>query len=296
MRYSLRPTVLITALTIAVAACDGDDATQPAVRNLVEAAEAAGFTTLVAALDAAGLTATLESGGPYTVFAPTDAAFAALPAGALDALLADPTALSRVLLYHVVSGDVRSGQLGGLVSAQTLQGLPLVFDLSSGIAVNGAQVTQADIVAANGVIHVIDAVLLPPSSDIVETAAGDPNFSTLVAALQAANLAGTLAGPGPFTVFAPTNAAFDALPAGTLAALLADPAALTDVLLYHVAGGQVFAGNLDGSPIPTLEGGTINVDLTDGVRLNDANVIAIDLLTTNGVIHVIDAVLIPPTP
>ena len=285
-----------SAVALLGATACSEDPIEPVAQNIVELAEASGFSTLITALDAAGLTATLEGPGPFTVFAPTNAAFDALPAGTLDGLLADPQALSEVLLYHVVSGDIRAADLSGVVSATTAQGQPVLFDLSAGVQVNGANVTQADIVASNGVIHVIDAVLLPPANNIVEVAAANPDFSTLVTALQAAQLDGTLAGPGPFTVFAPTNEAFDALPAGTLDALLADTQALSDVLLYHVANGRGFAGDLDGSPVTTIQGADIAVDLSTGVRLNGAAVTIADLLTTNGVIHVIDAVLLPPTP
>ncbi len=293
-RAAVIPTLLFGSLL--VSACS-DDATEPTDTNIVEVAQEAGFSTLVTALEAAALDQTLQGAGPFTVFAPTDAAFAALPAGALDALLADPDALAEVLLYHVVSGDIRSTDLAGVVSAETLAGFPILFDLSSGVQVNNASVTQADVVASNGVIHVIDAVLLPPTNNIVETAQAAGSFTTLVAALQAASLDDDLAGAGPFTVFAPTDDAFAALPAGTVDALLADPAALADILLYHVVSGQAFAGDLDGSPLSTLlAGGELTVSLSGGVQINSSNVTQADILTTNGVIHVIDAVLLPPTP
>ena len=291
-RAAAIPTLLIGSLVLS--ACS-DDATEPGDQNIVEIAQEAGFSTLVTALEAANLDQTLQGPGPFTVFAPTDAAFAALPAGALDALLADPTALAQVLQYHVVSGDIRSTDLAGVVSAETLAGFPILFDLSSGVRVNDASVTQADIVGSNGVIHVIDGVLLPPAANIVETAQAAGSFTTLVAALQAASLDDDLAGAGPFTVFAPTDAAFDALPAGTVDALLADPDALADILLYHVVSGQAFAGDLDGTPLATLLGSELTVSLTDGVQINSSNVTQANILTTNGVIHVIDAVLLPPT-
>jgi uncharacterized surface protein with fasciclin (FAS1) repeats len=291
-RAATIPTLLIGSLLLS--ACS-DDATEPGDQNIVEIAQEAGFSTLVTALEAANLDQTLQGPGPFTVFAPTDAAFAALPAGALDALLADPTALAQVLQYHVVSGDIRSTDLAGVVSAETLAGFPILFDLSSGVRVNDASVTQADIVGSNGVIHVIDGVLLPPAGNIVETAQAAGSFTTLVAALQAASLDDDLAGAGPFTVFAPTDAAFDALPAGTVDALLADPDALADILLYHVVSGQAFAGDLDGTPLATLLGSELTVSLIDGVQINSSNVTQANILTTNGVIHVIDAVLLPPT-
>lgn len=297
MRKHLKSTaaLLLTAsLSLSVLGCGDDDPVQSNARSIVETAAAAGqFTTLVAALEATGLDATLSGNGPFTVFAPTDAAFAALPAGTVDALLADPDALSKILTYHVASGNIGSADLNGVTSAITVNGLPVLFDLTSGVKVNGARVTTADIQASNGVIHVIDAVLLPPSQSIVDVALGNPNFSTLVTALTAADLVTTLQGPGPYTVFAPTNAAFAALPAGTVEALLGDIPALTNILLYHVAGGRAFSGDLDGSPVSTLQGSTLNVDLSSGVRINGATVVTADILTTNGVIHVIDSVLLP---
>jgi len=295
MKRHLMKSLMVVASAAAFVAC-GDDAASSDPLNLVETAQEAGVSTLVAALQAADLDGTLAAGGPYTVFAPSDAAFDALPAGTLDALLADPQALAEVLLYHVVDGTVRSGDLAGVVSAITLNGAPVLFDLSNGVAVNGANVTLADVEASNGVIHVIDAVLLPPTEDIVGIAVNDPNFSTLVTALQAANLVTALQADGPFTVFAPTDAAFNLLPAGTLTALLNDIPTLSDILLYHVVADQVFSGELDGTPLATLQGDALTVDLSAGVQINNAMVTTADIITTNGVIHVIDAVLLPPTP
>ncbi|HMO52707.1 MAG TPA: fasciclin domain-containing protein, partial [Kiritimatiellia bacterium] len=161
------------------------------------AAANSNFTTLVTALQVTGLDAALQEPGPFTVFAPTDAAFAALPPGVLDALLATPDQLAQVLLYHVASGAVLSGDLaeGPLVM---LQGAAAAITLSGGAKIDGVSIVTTDIIASNGVIHVIDEVLLPPGN-IVEIAAANPNFSTLVAAVVAAGLADTLANDGPFT-------------------------------------------------------------------------------------------------
>ena len=250
------------------------------------------FSTLVAAIEAAELTAALQGSGPFTVFAPTDEAFAALPEGTVDALLANPEALAEVLLYHVVSGRVYARDLDGVVSAATLAGYPVLFDLSDGAMVNSSNITATDILTTNGVIHVIDEVLLPPDGDIVETAVA-AGFNTLAAALTAANLIDALKAEGPFTVFAPTDEAFAALPDGALARLLADTDALTDILLYHVVSGQVFSGDLvDGATAETLQGQSVTVDLSSGVEIDDASVIAADIIAKNGVIHVIDEVLL----
>jgi uncharacterized surface protein with fasciclin (FAS1) repeats len=151
----------ILGLTLATAACD--DAQEAELQNLVETAATAGtFNTLIAAAQAANLDATLANDGPFTLFAPTDAAFAALPAGTLDALLQDPTALADILLYHVVAGEVFAADVVNLTSATTLQGMDVTIDATSGVQINDATVTQTDVLASNGVIHVIDKVLLPP--------------------------------------------------------------------------------------------------------------------------------------
>jgi transforming growth factor-beta-induced protein len=292
----LRKFALTLGPAVLLLACSDDavSSSDPDVLNLVATAEREGsFTTLLAAAQAADLVATLAEGGPFTVFAPTDAAFANVPAGTLDALLADPDALARVLLYHVVSGTVLAEDLvdGALVT--TVDGRPFRVTLSGGARVNGANVVATDVLATNGVIHVIDAVLLPVE-DIVDTAVS-AGFSTLVAAVQAAGLEEVLRSDGPFTVFAPTDEAFSALPEGTVEALLDDPATLAAILTYHVIPGRVFASDLeDGIEVTTVQGSTVTISLAGGARVNDANIVATDVLTSNGVIHVIDAVILPP--
>lgn len=283
-----------------LSAC-GDDASEEK-GSIVAVAEANGFSTLVTAIEAAGLKATLEGAGPFTVFAPTNAAFDALPAGALDALLADTAALADVLKYHVVAGRVAAEQVVTLSEATTLQGQKVSIRVENGnVFVNDAQVTITDVEADNGIIHVIDAVLLPeeeqpPAKNIVEIAAGNPDFSTLVAALEAAGLDTALAGAGPFTVFAPTNAAFDALPEGTIEALLADIPALTRVLQYHVVSGRLDAAALAGrTSVTTLAGLSLAVTTSGGVvSVDGVPVATADISASNGVIHVIGSVLLPP--
>ena len=263
------------------------------------AAEAGSFSTLIAAVQAAGLEETLRSKGPFTVFAPTDEAFAALPEGTVEALLADPEALADILLYHVVPGKVMAADLSDGMEAETAQGSSVRFAIHSdgAPAVEDALITATDIEAFNGVIHVIDAVILPPM-DIVDTAIEAGSFNTLVAAVQAAGLEEALRGEGPFTVFAPTDAAFAALPASTVEALLADPEALADILLYHVLSGEVMAADVtDGLEAETLQGQMVSFALhSDGaVTINGARIIATDIRASNGVIHVIDAVILPPS-
>ena len=268
-----------------------------APQTIVDIAVADGrFMTLATALQAAGLVETLQGAGPFTVFAPTDEAFAKLPAGTIEALLADIPSLSEILLYHVVPGAVKAEQVVTLSSAETAAELPVAIKVVDGkVFVNQAEVIITDIEASNGIIHVIDSVILPPA-DIVDTAVADGRFATLAAALQAAGLVDALKGEGPFTVFAPTDDAFAKLPEGTVEALLADIPALSDILLYHVAEGQLFAADvLALEKIETLQGKSAKISLMDGKAMIDgAEIIITDILTSNGVIHVIDSVIIPP--
>ena len=265
------------------------------------------FETLVAALTAAGLADTLAGEGPFTVFAPTDDAFAALPAGTLEALLNDIPALTDILLYHVVPGQFLAADVVGLNQIGTVQGSPISIEVTdSGVVLNGSvSIVLTDIQASNGVIHVIDAVLLPSSGEeaapeltnsITDVAVANGNFDTLVAALQAAGLDGVLDSAGSYTVFAPTDAAFAALPAGTVEALLGDIPALTDILLYHVVAGAVPAADVVAlNSANTLQGSPVFINAADGVVLNGSvNVVTTDIQTDNGIIHVIDAVLLPP--
>ena len=258
--------------------------------------------TLEAAVVAAELASTLSGPGPFTVFAPTDAAFAALPDGTLNALLADPSgALTDILLYHVVGATAFSSDLSDGQMITTLEGADVTVTINNqGVFINGAQVTVADIAADNGVVHVINAVLLPPtpSNTIVDIIVNSDNHNTLEAAVIAAGLAGTLSGDGPFTIFAPTDAAFAALPPGLLDALLADPEALADILLYHVFGATAFSDYFsDGQMIHSLLGEELLVTIVgQSIFINGVEITVTNIAADNGVVHVIDAVLIPPTP
>ncbi len=335
--------------------------------NIVQRAIGGQFNTLVAAVKAAGLVETLAGPGPFTVFAPTDAAFAKLPRATLNALLANPDQLRAILTYHVVPGRVLAADVVGLTSATSVQGEPISIAVRDGkVFLNGnSQVVTTDIPATNGVIHVIDTVILPPSiagapapapapgahgpsvpagSEAYVVAAGDNltriarrfgttvqalrdannisgdvifigqrlvvptpnivtrataagNFNTLLAAVRAAGLVDTLNGPGPFTVFAPTDAAFAKLPAGTLNSLLANPDQLRQILLYHVVSGRVLAADVVGlSSATSVQGSPIAISVSGGqVTLNgNSRVIATDITASNGVIHVIDTVILPP--
>ena len=257
------------------------------------------FSTLVTALQAAGLDATLQGPGPFTVFAPTNDAFAKLPKGTVDALLADIPALTNVLTYHVVGGNLASGDVISASSVDTVQGSKAIIrKVGKNYFINNARIIITDIPADNGVIHVINRVILPPAKNIMETIREDSRFDTLEAAIDAAGLAGVLEGAGPFTLFAPTDAAFKKLPKGTLEALLADIPALTSVLTYHVSADEIFRGEIRMlDTLPTVNGAEIDVQIKRGrLMLNNARLVQSDILTTNGVIHVIDVVLLPPAP
>ena len=281
--------------------------------DIVDTAVSAGsFTTLVAAVQAAGLESALRGEGPFTVFAPTDDAFADLPAGFVDQLLQprNQGKLQELLLYHVVGDEIFSRELRRAQFVPTLAEKYLwVRKLWNGtVRVNNAKVIAADVDASNGVIHVIDTVLVPrgfelvpeeptPAGDLVETAIAAGAFNTLVAAVGAADLVGALQGESPLTVFAPTDAAFARLPQGLVDALLLpeNQPKLQELLLYHVVNGRVLAGDLNYyQRVPTLQGSPVTVVKWFGnVWVNTSKVTAADVLATNGVIHVIDRVLIP---
>ena len=290
------PTAVPTAVPTEVPTEEPTEEPMPEPQTIVDIAVADGrFTTLVAAVQAAGLVDTLNSEGPFTVFAPTDDAFAKLPEGTVEALLADPEALANILLYHVVPGKVMAADVVDLEYALSAQGAPIDVSVKDGaVYVNDAQVLIADIEASNGVIHVIDTVILPPA-DIVDTAIADGRFTTLVAAVQAAGLVDALKGEGPLTVFAPTDDAFAKLPEGTVEALLADPEALANILLYHVAEGRMMASDVVSmDKIAMLQGKSAMISQDMGkVMIDNAEIVITDILTSNGVIHVIDSVILP---
>ena len=256
--------------------------------------------SLVAALSHAGLVSALQADGPFTVFAPTDDAFAAagIDLSTFDTDEENAT-LSDILLYHVVSGSVAASDVTDGMSAEALNGDDLSFTVSDGsVMVNDATVTTADVMASNGIIHVIDKVLMPPAdlADIPTVAQGTGIHTSLVAAVVQAELLTTLQGDGPFTVFAPTDDAFAA--AGIdLAALDTEEgkAALTDILLYHVVSGAVPSSAVtDGMSAAAVNGDDLSFTVGEGVMVNDANVVLADVPASNGVIHVIDKVLMPP--
>ena len=268
-------------------------------KDIVDTAVSAGsFKTLAAALTAADLVKTLKGDGPFTVFAPTDEAFAKLPEGTVADLLKpeNKAKLAGILTYHVVAGKVMAADVVKLKEAKTVQGSNVSIKVVNGkVMVDNAQVVKTDIQCGNGVIHVIDAVILP--KDIVDTAVAAGSFKTLAAALKAADLVETLKGKGPFTVFAPTDDAFAKLPEGTVADLLKpeNKKKLAGILTYHVVAGKVMAADVVKlTKAKTVQGSEVKIKVTDGkVMVDNANVVKTDIVCGNGVIHVIDAVILP---
>lgn len=290
-----------------LAACGGGDDHPDTV---VETAQSdPRFTILVEAVDAAGLRDTLSQPGPFTLLAPTNDAFTALLAelGLSKAqLFANRTVLRSVLTYHVIGTDVPQAQVplgkpitseqGGFFKIEATGGGLVVTDGRN----RTARITETDIRGGNGTIHVIDRVLLPADKTVVQTAAALPDFSLLAEAIEAAGLTETLSGAGPFTVFAPTNEAFVALLeelGTTKEALFADTALLTAVLTYHVVPDLVLKADVPvGVAIETVQRGTFTIDAT--LTITDAQdrtaaITATDVLASNGVIHVIDRVILP---
>ena len=283
---------------------------QPAVSVFDAAQDSEEFTTLVAALEATGLDETLDDlTTSYTVFAPTDDAFALLGEETINSLLADTDTLSSILTYHVIAGRVDAQTAIGLAGStvETVNGQNIALSLNGeNLLVNTSTVTMTDIVTDNGIIHVIDAVLTPktlpetaPTNNIIETAQQAGNFSTLLAALDAASLTSALADESSeFTVFAPTDAAFEAIGSNFLNTLLANPTVLADILKQHVLVGSVdsvTAMSLNGQSAETLLGNTLPVAInaeTNMLSFGGANIVVKDIMTTNGVIHVIDSVII----
>ncbi|MFD1314730.1 fasciclin domain-containing protein [Namhaeicola litoreus] len=297
--------VLMVGLLLFTTSCDDDD-DKPS-KNIVEVAQGnAELSTLVSAVQAAGLTSYLSGTGPFTVFAPTNAAFAKIDPATLNNILGNPTLLTALLQYHVVNGKVYSKDLTDGEVNTALAGQTVLVDVNgNSVTLNGSSmVTDADIKASNGVIHIIDEVLIPDdfaAQTIVQIAASNPNFSTLVQILSLPEMSDLLAAANDptadLTVFAPTNAAFDA----TLAALGKNSindiptGILKEIVTYHILGGAVFSNELSNGDVPTLlPGESVTVDVSgSGVKIDNANVIAADVAAINGVIHGVDGVLLP---
>lgn len=290
-----------------LAACGGGSDNPDNVVDLVQSDPK--FSILSEAVVAADLTSTLKGAGPFTVFAPTNDAFAALlgELGVTKAqLLADKALLTAVLTYHVLPARVPKSAVPAGRAITTVQGGIFKVDAVGAdlVITDGrnrtAKIIATDTAAPNGLIHTIDKVLLPANRNIVQTAQALPNFSILVEAVVAAGLADALSAPGPLTVFAPTNAAFAALLTElglTKEQLLANRALLTQVLTYHVVPARVLKADVPvGAPVTTLQGQTFTVDATLAItdqRGRKAAITGTDVLTSNGVIHVVDKVILP---
>ncbi|PTT35746.1 fasciclin [Acidovorax sp. HMWF018] len=305
-----RRTVLMAAAlgasTTLLQACGGSD--DEPQRNIVELAQnTPELSILVEAVVAAGLAPTLST-GTLTVFAPTNAAFAALLTElgvTKEALLANKPLLTAVLTYHVLGSKVMRADVPLGKAITPVSGGFFKIESNNGLKITDGRnrvstITSTDIQASNGVVHLVDKVLLPVDKDIVATASALPDFSILVEAVVAAGLVSTLQGAGPFTVFAPTNAAFAALLTElgvTKDALLANKTLLTQVLTYHVVPARVLKAEVPvNTAITTVQGQTFTINaslvITDQ-NMRTSSIVATDVFTSNGVIHVVDKVILP---
>ena len=271
-------------------------------KNIVDTAVEAGkFKTLAAALGAAGLVDAVKGPGPFTVFAPSDEAFAKLPKGTVETLLKpeNKDKLKAILTYHVVPGKVMAKDVLGVKGAKSRNGQRIDVKVDGGkVMVDGAQVVATDIACTNGVIHVIDSVILPSEDNIPTVATKAGKFNTLLAAAKAAGLVEALSGDKPLTVFAPTDDAFAKLPKDTVASLLKpeNKDKLKAILLFHVVEGRVYSEDaLAAKTAATLQGSKVEITVKDGAAyVNGAKILATDVDASNGVIHIIDSVILPP--
>merc|ERR1711963_132915 len=276
--------------------------------NIVEVLQKHKATTLVDLAVKAGLADTLIGDGPFTVFAPSNDAFSALPSDLVDTLMQDTELLKKVLLYHVVSGEVPRNAASNNIKLDSVEGAPLLVNLylkskyyNGFITINGKRVTNTDNKADNGIVHIIDGVMMIPQGDLVDVLAADDRFSTLVTAVKAAGLVDTVKNADLLTIFAPTNDAFAKVPSDTLNGLLADKDALSAVLLRHVVPGTVFAKGVSWANLATVGGdkictkvyrnGAVQVGSHGSGKRTSAKVIDTDLTATNGVVHAIDSVI-----
>jgi len=289
---------------LALAVCLAGAGLKAAEKDIVDTAvEAGSFKTLVAAVQAAGLVDTLKGKGPLTVFAPTDEAFAKLPEGTVETLLKpeNKAKLVAILTYHVAPGAVKAADVLKSPTVKTVNGQRIDVTMTDGrVLADNAKIVKTDIACTNGVIHVIDSVILPAGDTIPAVADKAGTFKTLLAAAQAAGLVEALSAPGPITVFAPTDDAFKKLPAGTVESLLKpeNKGKLADILKYHVVSGRVYSDQaLAAQSAKTLLGAPVTIGVKgDAAKVNDAKLLKTDIDASNGVIHVIDSVLLPAAP
>ncbi len=284
------------------------------------------FSILLAAVTRANLTGALSAAGPLTLFAPNNDAFKASGLDSATVAKMDPAALANVLRYHVVGSAVKSTDVKAGVNnaVTTLNGTAYASNfvygtrtdnmpVSYGVSVNGSRVILADIAATNGIVHIVDAVIVPPAQTVVGLVVADASFSSLRVAVVRAGLDGALAAAGPLTVFAPNNTAFQKFfnvttNAAVEAQINALPiATLTKILTYHVVSGRVYSTNFTpkalniagGVPVPgpvkmlSNDNLTVSGDLKLNDGTKDVNITKGNLSVTNGVVHVIDNVLVP---
>ena len=304
---SLKNVLLLLFVATIFIACDNDDdpIAEPELQTIADIASSnSDFSTLVSALQRTDLVGVLDGAGAYTVFAPTNDAFTAL---GVDLNTISNDDLASILLYHVLGAEVKAGDISegqSYASTASTNGpdnnaLSILIEKSGGsVKINGiSSVTTADIQASNGVIHVVDAVITP--LDVVGHALANENFTQLVSALGIASgdLVSVLQGSGPFTVFAPVNSAFEEI-SSVVATLTAED--LSSVLTYHVVGSaNVKSSDLsNGMEVSTVNGGIFTVNLSTPPTIVDANggtatIILTDEQATNGVIHVLDKVILP---
>lgn len=306
----LKKCVLASIVAFSLSACkdDDDENVKPADQNIPAVASAdPQFSTLVAALTKAELVTTLQGTGPFTVFAPNNAAFTKAGITSLTNLTKE--ALTPILTSHVISGSVKAADVkSGTVKTVNSNNDIYLSKNSEGVFINGIiKVIATDVSASNGVVHVIDNVIVPPSKSLVELAQADTSFTELVSLALAADPAVVTAlssATSGLTVFAPTNAAFRELYKTTPKATLLAPAnkaLLTSVLLYHVIPSRVFSTDLPNvsGPVATASSNaTVTFDLTGGAKVvgktsGASTITAANILATNGVIHVINKVLMP---
>lgn len=299
---------LASGVALSLSACGGGDE-----HDIVEVlSDYPEYSLLVEAVQAAGLVGTLKGSGPFTVFAPNNTAFANLLSElsiTKDALFANKPLLTAVLTYHVLPARVSAADIPfGRAIATVETGILKIDNAADGPVITDernrtANIKVTNLYARNGVIHGIDKVILPGDKDIVATAQSISDFSILVEAVIAANLVSTLQGPGPFTVFAPTNAAFAAALSELDVSkedLFANTTLLTQILTYHVVPARVLKAEVPlNTDITTVEGTSFQVN--NSLRIVDVanrlpNIVTTDVLTTNGVIHVIDRVILPFDP
>ncbi len=287
-------------------------------KDIIDTALASGeFTTLAAALQSAGLIDTLKGTGPFTVFAPTDAAFNKLPSGTVEELLKpeNKDLLTNILKYHVSDKKMMAKDITSMTSITMLNGETANIEVKGNkVSIDGADIIITDIETSNGIIHVIDTIMVPgvdikppalmdkkeistADKDIIDTAIADGNFKTFITAVEAAGLKDTLKAAGPFTVFVPSDKAFAKLPKGTLEDLLKpeNKDKLIDILKYHVADKKLMATDVSSmSSLQMLNGKTAEISIKNKkIDIDGANISSTDIMASNGVIHVIDDLMMP---